>query len=498
MDPNQMSALVEYLTTSAWAMDGAIFAKLVEVVQRHVDGTRLTAEQVQAAIDDGSNADVEPREYEVRDGVAVIGVSGVIAKHSRLVNGSSQPRGSSIEAIRPLLDKALGDGKVKAILLDIESPGGSIAGLPDFADAIYAAGEEKPVVAFGNDMAASGAYWLGSQAAAFYANQSALIGSIGVYSVLIDSSEAAKQAGVKFRIIRSGQHKGVGETGVPISDENLARVQDCIDEWYGMFTGAILRGRARAGLTAEDLGEIADGRVLVGTQAVEAGLIDGIRTFDEALEAAANFDLPVGQAGAASDPIHSKTTAAARPGPEPSKTRRIDTGLDGKGKNMSGTEEMLTVADVEKAADKAASEAAAAERDRGAKVTAILGKHPDLLAKALADADCGEAEATAMLVPKLQVVVETQAGEIKTLTERLEAAATAGGTKAAATGDGTEDPGGEAKGDGVDDGKAETYVADVKARLADGKKLVEAYSLAQKKLPKAHVAWKEAGAKPIG
>jgi len=284
-----MNMLLEYLTRHAWAVERGSLQRMVEIVTRHYRGQKLSTDEIAAITDarDARAAEKAAVEMEIAGDVAVIRIDGVIAKHSRMVNGHSQPRGTSIEDLVPQLDAAVANLDVAMIFLRIESPGGSIAGLADFADRVYRAGAVKPVIAFADDLAASAAYWIGSQASRFYANQSAAVGSIGVYSLLADTSAMHEREGIQVHIVRSGPHKGVGAPGIQITDEQLGPIQDLVDADYEMFLTAITRGRGARGPDAhgKKLRELADGRLYPAAEAVRHGLIDGVMTLQSALAA---------------------------------------------------------------------------------------------------------------------------------------------------------------------------------------------------------------------
>ena len=285
--------LIEYFSAnSCWPIMETTARQLMEIVTRHVDGVRLSAEEVEAATGgqaarNRQAAAVETDEpFELSGSTAIVEISGIIAKYSRMVNGTSQPRGTSVERLSASLEAALSDDRVRSILLRIESPGGSAGGIPDLGDAIWQAGQDKPVIAFADDLAASGAYWLGSQAGRFYGNQSAKIGSIGVFTLLVDSSRAAEQRGLRVHLIRSGEFKGSGAPGVEVSGREILAIQREVEAFFGLFLAAVLRGRGPRGLSGEDLQTVADGRMFVAADAVELGLIDGVMSFRQALTSA--------------------------------------------------------------------------------------------------------------------------------------------------------------------------------------------------------------------
>lgn len=215
-----------------------------------------------------------------RDGeTAVIDIIGTITKY-----GSSM---SMLEygavGLRRSIRRAVADTNTKQILLVIDSPGGSVAGVDDLAEEVARAAKRKPVIAYCEDLCASAAYWVASQAREVYANRSALVGSIGVYSIVYDDSQAAADAGVKVHLIKSAEFKGAGEPGVPVTDEQLADWQRIIDDTHSQFRAAVMRGRD---MSAEQFEKVATGQVWKAEKAVKLGLIDGVTTYARLVERA--------------------------------------------------------------------------------------------------------------------------------------------------------------------------------------------------------------------
>ena len=272
------SAVLEYLTTKAWALEERVLQNLSRVVARHVEGGKLSQDEIDdiVAARDASR-DGKPKAYEVRNGAAVIPISGVIAKHSSQVNGASQPRGTSTQAVAGLIQQALADASVERIVLAVDSPGGSVDGVQALADTIFQARGKKPITALADSTMASAAYWIASQADEVLATSDATVGSIGVYSVLPDYSRAAKNEGVDVHVVRHGQHKGTGVVGAPITSEQIAAIQREIDSYAELFVGAVARGR---GISPTKAQALATGECWVGKHAVDAGLADGIATLE--------------------------------------------------------------------------------------------------------------------------------------------------------------------------------------------------------------------------
>jgi len=473
---NRDKAIISYLLESAWAMHEETLSKLTDIVSRHAEGSVLDPEQIEKIINDGKasrDSDAETYDQYTRCGDAgIIPIHGVIAKHSSQVNGLSQPAGTSCEQINEDIDRALADPKVNRIILHVESPGGSVSGVADTAARIAEANEIKPVTAYASDHAHSGAYWLASQAGEFYASRSAWVGSIGVYAVLADTSRRSAKYGVSYKVLRTGRFKGVGAAG-NIEGEDLGDMQTRIDAVHELFTADVAEGR---GVEIETIEPIADGRSITGTAAVEAGLIDGICAFSEVLD---NSATPVQE-------------------PASAKADNNDNGLDGDNVMAKQKEADVTNEQLEQAKLQAADEAVTKERERIMAVTKVLAGHPDLLEKAIADPNCGDEKAQAMLVPKLEARVKELTEQIADRDQRLAKIAEGGNNVVSQQSDekieGDKDADAKAS-TGDDDGKAATYIAAVKQLKSEGKSKAKAMIEAGKSLPKSHQAWIDDGSK---
>jgi len=181
---------------------------------------------------------------------------------------------TSYEKIGEQVKAALDDERVKAIQLDVDSPGGLVNGVAETADAILAARQLKPVRAVVDDLAASAAYWLCSQADTITAGKTDMVGGIGVFSVYVDYSEMAKGLGIKVHVIRSGPHKGIGVIGSPISEDQLSVIQELIDGTAKYFVEAISAGRRRRSL--KEVTSWATGKLWLAEPARDMGLIDTV------------------------------------------------------------------------------------------------------------------------------------------------------------------------------------------------------------------------------
>lgn len=215
--------------------------------------------------------------YDLRDGVAVIRIRGVIQKTPP--DWSTYSTGT-INTGNAIL-QAAADPKVKGILLSVDSPGGYADGILELGDAIYQARALKPVIAQVDGMAASAAYWAASQASTLYLGAMDMVGSIGVYSLVLDDSKWAADMGYKVYLVSSGGIKGAGEVGQEIGKEYLAEAEKVVMTINGFFLDAVARGRRMDRTQVEKLN---DGRIHIGAEAVKLGLADGVQNFTQTFD----------------------------------------------------------------------------------------------------------------------------------------------------------------------------------------------------------------------
>lgn len=257
-----------------WAMRESDFRGL-EAAIRNIDLHAHIANEKRAAETDDS-ADDKPRPYEMVGDIALINLIGPMTKY-----GSSLTGGGTV-ATRRAVRTATADDAVGGIFLRVHSPGGSVSGTGDLADDVRAAAAVKPVLAYGEDLIASAAYWAASQATAIHASANSEIGSIGTYAIIKDWSKVYDEAGVKVHVVRAGAFKGVGIDGTPVTDEHLAELQREINAINDLFVGAVAAGRRMDRTIADGL---ADGRVHIASGARTLGLIDEVGTIDAAMSA---------------------------------------------------------------------------------------------------------------------------------------------------------------------------------------------------------------------
>lgn len=216
-------------------------------------------------------------------GVAILEMNGAMQK------GRSKFGGVSTVDQRKYLRAAVNDPEVNAILLVIDSPGGTVSGTQSLADEIRAADGKKPVIAHFEDLGASAAYWAGSQARRLSANRSAMVGSLGTFGVIEDSSGKAEAEGVKVHVLSTGPHKGAFVDGAPVKQEQLDEYQKLINKLNDQFIQAVSSGRR---MDETKTRALFDGRVHVAEDAKALGLIDAVESLDGALAEATRLALP--------------------------------------------------------------------------------------------------------------------------------------------------------------------------------------------------------------
>jgi signal peptide peptidase SppA len=203
--------------------------------------------------------------------------------------------GTSYELLGAQLKQALADPKVQAILLDVDSPGGVADGVKTVADQILASRGEKPIVAFAHGQMCSAAYWIGASADRVMADDTAMVGSIGTLMTHTDRSAQDAQRGLKRTHIFAGRFKTAGSDAAPLSHEDQTYLQGIIDYLNQLFLAGVSQARSQALETVQQ--EMAEGRLFIGQQAKDAGLVDQIGTFDDALALARSMAPGTGQGG---------------------------------------------------------------------------------------------------------------------------------------------------------------------------------------------------------
>jgi signal peptide peptidase SppA len=220
---------------------------------------------------------VKPTKFTaVKGDVAILPLYGVISQRVNMCSKISG--GTSTDQFGAEFDAAVADSSIGAIVIDVDSPGGTTYGTHEMANKIHAARGTKPIVAVVNSLMASAAYWIGSAADEITMTPSGEVGSIGVLAIHSDVSEAEKEAGIKHTIVKAGKFKTEGNSHEPLSDEGLSAIQSRVDEYYDMFTADVAKFRDVTQSAVKN--GFGQGRVVGAVEAKELGMIDRIGTYE--------------------------------------------------------------------------------------------------------------------------------------------------------------------------------------------------------------------------
>ena len=234
---------------------------------------------------------------QVEDGIGVVAIEGPILRKpglfARIFMGATDS-----EEIGTALREAADRPDIHAVFLDIDSPGGTVAGTPELAAAVSALNDKKPVYAFSSGLMCSAAYWIASQARAIYATPSARVGSIGVVQAVIDDSARLHAAGIKVEVFAVGKYKAMGAPGTPLNEDQRELIRSNLAETAADFHAAVLsKGRK---IPAEAMeGQAFSGRQaqrlnLAGTVPDRAEAVRRLRVYHASVDTQARaMDTPI-------------------------------------------------------------------------------------------------------------------------------------------------------------------------------------------------------------
>ncbi|MDD3028833.1 MAG: S49 family peptidase [Alphaproteobacteria bacterium] len=326
------------------------------------------------------------------DGIAILSVLGTMVR--RTVGLEAQSGLCSYAMLGHQLGAAVADSQVKAILLDIDSPGGEAGGAFDFADQIYAARKSKPIWAVADDEAFSAAYAIAASASKIYVSRTGGVGSIGVIAVHLDQSQAEADAGLKYTAIYAGARKNDLSPHEPLSDPARNVIQAEVNRVYGLFVSTVARGRK---LSPDDV-KATEAGMFFGPDAVAAGLADKLGTFDDALS-----DLTAHIA-----PSRLSLSPLRNPKPKDMRmTQENELTIEAQG---AGTAPMQPSVDVDAIKVEAKKEALAyvAEVNDLCLLAGALNKAPDFIAKGTPVAEVRKALLTAKAVADEATAIASQ------------------------------------------------------------------------------------------
>lgn len=267
------AVLSEFLS-QYWAIEAEKLNQ-IEVALMAILESRLK-DGWQASDDNYQSAPKEPNSTQ-RGDVAVIPITGTITPRPSAFSSG----GTSAETVGKRIDAAKNDSSVKNIMLNIDSPGGSVFGIEELAGKIRSAAQVKPVHAIANHTAASAGYWLGSQATTLAVAPGGQVGSIGVISRRTDRTESLLKSGVVVKYITSGKFKAEGNPDTPISDAEIQDMQNKSNTYYNKFVSDVAIGRKTSPMLVKEA--YGNGRMFLADEALKLGMVDRIATAEQVL-----------------------------------------------------------------------------------------------------------------------------------------------------------------------------------------------------------------------
>ncbi len=220
--------------------------------------------------------------FGIGEGVAILEIHGTIGSSND--PGLLGEEGTTPQGFKELLKRAEGDRSVRAILIDINSPGGSVVASEEIAQAVKDA--QKPTVAWLNEIAASGGYYVASSADYIVADRASITGSIGVISIFPEYSRLLEKLGVNMTVVKGGEYKDFSSGFRPMRPEEREMMENVTMELYDQFIGDVAANR---NLSKDYVKQVAEGKIYTGPRAKELGLVDEVGSRDRALEEAARL-----------------------------------------------------------------------------------------------------------------------------------------------------------------------------------------------------------------
>ena len=262
------------VTSEPWLIEEGKLSQIIELLEMRSTGDVFSRDEIQARIGLPSADRPTP---SVVNGVAVIPVHGVMSPRMNLMMEVSG--GTSTQELQKWFQQAVNDPKVSAIVLDVDSPGGTATGNEELAQMIRDARGKKPIKTVATSMMASAAYYVGSAADEVIASPSAEVGSIGTYMIHGETSRADQNAGVTYTVVKSGDNKAIGNDVEPLGSHGRGVLQERVDAVNEQFVNAVAANRK---LTAAQVNEtFGQGKLFLAEQAKQIGMVDRIATLSQ-------------------------------------------------------------------------------------------------------------------------------------------------------------------------------------------------------------------------
>lgn len=251
----------------------AVYPQAAQSIQAMIESALLHVKS--GAVDDAERSGLNIQKL---GSLAVVSSKGAIVKEAGWLSDWGF---TGLKEAEVALKSAAIDDDIESVLWVIDSPGGSVDGLSQFADIVDEVASVKPLHVQVDGMLASAAVYMSAGASKIYANRRDLVGSIGTRIQLFDYSQAFKEAGIKSIVIDTGEHKSAGAMGEEITENQIEEFQRIVDGYFSDFKEQVLKNRP---IDEKVFNQLADGRVFFADEEpIKYGLIDGIGTVQQTI-----------------------------------------------------------------------------------------------------------------------------------------------------------------------------------------------------------------------
>jgi capsid assembly protease len=288
MNRSRSRRLMAAVHNTPWAIMPEKLAEIRELIELRSQGIRLTDEQIAARV----AVSRVPSQISASNKIAVLNLFGTISHRMNFMSEFSG--GTSIEMFGKAFDAAVNEPEISSILIIADTPGGTVPGVMELSDRIYAARGKKRIVTFVDPMMASAGLWIGTSAGEVIATPSAQhIGSLGVMYIHQDETKALEKAGIQETVITSNEFKG--ELHGALTESARKHLESRVAAMHQQFVASMARNRGVSAAKVEN--DFGRGRTMTATEALAVGLIDRIATLETVLSELGATGLSAGPSG---------------------------------------------------------------------------------------------------------------------------------------------------------------------------------------------------------
>ena len=280
--------VINYVSAEPWAILPEKLDAILGLIEMRAAGLTFTESEIRDRIGPKMEANEElqllaavgssGRRGGRPSAIGVLRIHGTIANRMNMLTEASG--GTSVERLRKGFRSAIANPDIGSVILDIDSPGGAVGGIEEFAAEIREARSVKPIVAVVDSLAASAAFWLASGANEIVASPSSHVGSVGVLAVHTDTTAKKEADGVKTSIISAGKFKA--ELDGELTADAEAHMQSLVDDRFEAFVSDLATGRGVSMKTVRS--DFGQGRVFPAKRALAAGMVDRVDTMQNTIE----------------------------------------------------------------------------------------------------------------------------------------------------------------------------------------------------------------------